>query len=80
MKNLNNRTIIMLLMLLSITLFSCETTVKVEETTDIIDGVPVQIITIDSCEYIYIAYGKSSWGSHKGNCKFCKKNRNNENL
>lgn len=34
-------------------------------------GQPIEIITIDSCEYIYVGNGNASWGSHKGNCKFC---------
>jgi hypothetical protein len=25
--------------------------------------------TYDGCEYIKVGYGKSIWGSHKGNCK-----------
>jgi hypothetical protein len=30
-----------------------------------------QIVEIDSCEYIYVMNSNASWGSHKGNCKFC---------
>ena len=25
--------------------------------------------TYEGCEYIRVGYGKSIWGSHKGNCK-----------
>jgi predicted phage tail protein len=25
--------------------------------------------TYEGCEYIKVGYGKSIWGSHKGNCK-----------
>lgn len=28
-------------------------------------------ITYDSCEYLYISINNASWGSHKGNCKYC---------
>lgn len=28
-------------------------------------------IVMDSCEYIYVSNANASWGSHKGNCKFC---------
>ncbi len=30
------------------------------------------VVIIDSCEYIFVPYGDASWGSHKGNCKYCK--------
>lgn len=29
------------------------------------------IITIDSCEYVFVKYGYRAGLSHKGNCKFC---------
>jgi hypothetical protein len=25
--------------------------------------------TLEGCEYIVVGYGRSQWGSHKGNCK-----------
>ena len=31
-----------------------------------------EILIIDSCEYIHYYDGREFWGSHKGNCKFCK--------
>ena len=31
----------------------------------------IEVIVIDSCEYIYVPNGNGSWGAHKGNCKFC---------
>lgn len=43
------------------------------------DGVPdgYQVLTIDSCEYIYAWFGGEFHGggslTHKGNCKFCEK-------
>lgn len=40
-----------------------------------------KVITIDSCEYIYVS--RRPWGAefsltHKGNCKFCEKRKNNK--
>ena len=29
----------------------------------------VSEFTYEGCEYIKVGYGKSIWGSHKGNCK-----------
>lgn len=33
------------------------------------------VITIDSCEYIYVPNGNASWGTHKGNCNRCLKKK-----
>lgn len=33
----------------------------------------VQILTIDSCEYIWVKAGYGAGLSHKGNCQFCAK-------
>lgn len=30
-----------------------------------------ETVVLDSCEYVYVTAGPGSWGSHKGNCKFC---------
>lgn len=27
--------------------------------------------TYDSCEYVFVGLDNASWGSHKGNCKYC---------
>lgn len=34
-------------------------------------GEPVYVYEIDGCEYIGYIGGRTSWASHKGNCKFC---------
>ena len=34
-------------------------------------GQNIEIVVIDSCEYLYVSNGNASWGAHKGNCKFC---------
>lgn len=65
-----------LILLLSVValLTSCETkNVEVKNTDVIIQGLPIQVYVIDSCEYIGYFGGNSSWGSHKGTCKFCEK-------
>lgn len=28
-----------------------------------------QIYSLEGCEYIVVDFGRSKWGSHKGNCK-----------
>lgn len=33
-------------------------------------------VIIDSCEYVYVMSGHLTWGSHKGNCRFCAARRN----
>lgn len=34
---------------------------------------PVQILIIDSCEYLYGPWGSGAVLTHKGNCKYCKR-------
>ena len=29
----------------------------------------VEVVTYGGCEYIRVGYGKTTWGSHKGNCE-----------
>lgn len=31
----------------------------------------IEVLTIDSCEYLYLPYNYSQL-THKGNCKYCK--------
>ena len=33
---------------------------------------PVEIVVIDSCEYLFGPWGNATVLTHKGNCKFCK--------
>lgn len=33
---------------------------------------PAEIVTIDSCEYLYLSEGHAIVLTHKGNCKHCK--------
>ncbi len=59
------------ILLVSGCLFSCETTVSKKSMNEQYFGSPIEILTIDSCEYIYIGNDTRSL-THKGNCKFCK--------
>lgn len=36
-------------------------------------GKNIQIVEIDSCEYLYSYNFNATWMTHKGNCKFCTK-------
>lgn len=63
---------VFILLFITQLILSCETSYPVHEANDKFYGNSIEIHTIDSCEYIYIPSGNASWGSHKGNCKFCK--------
>jgi hypothetical protein len=59
-------------LLVAVIFCGCEGNVKPTSTPYILDGgLGVKIFVIDSCEYIKIEGGNATWGSHKGNCKFC---------
>ncbi len=58
---------------------SCEDKVEQKSTTKLLGGSKVEIVIFDNCEYIDVNRGQASWGSHKGNCKFCaERNKNKE--
>jgi hypothetical protein len=38
---------------------------------DVFSFSQVEVVEIDGCEYIFVPNGNASWGTHKGNCKFC---------
>jgi len=70
-------TILITLMLLGSSLVSCEEQKsqpvveppkELSKTTDNYYQ-RVTEFTYEGCEYIKVGYGKSIWGSHKGNCK-----------
>ena len=65
---------IILLALTALMMVGCDEPV----TIDTKEG--LEIVNIDSCEYIkYPTYGFNSYGySHKGNCRFCAKRRKQE--
>ncbi len=52
-------------------LVSCETNVPAKLTNESIKGTNAIVYELDSCEYIVIERYKETWGSHKGNCKYC---------
>ncbi len=64
---------IIILFLLTIFLSSChlDSTIKKTKTLDQYGGQDVQIMVVDSCEYILFLDNIYSV-THKGNCKFCK--------
>lgn len=39
------------------------------------DYIPLEVVTIDSCEYLYGRWASASVLTHKGNCKFCKQRK-----
>jgi hypothetical protein len=66
-----------LLILAVVTLYSCEepkVNVDKEKTTYILKEYynPLEIVIIDSCEYLYLVEGHAIVLTHKGNCKHCK--------
>lgn len=64
--------IICSLLLASVIFFGCEGgNVEHKKTPYRLRHIPITIATIDSCEYIIVNAGYATWGSHKGNCKFC---------
>ena len=63
-------------LLLAMILISCEQgSVKTEVLKKSVKqecyGQNIEIVIIDSCEYVYVDNGDATWVSHKGNCKFC---------
>jgi hypothetical protein len=60
-------------LLVAVIFCGCETkNVTVEETITKINGRPISVYVIDSCEYIGNVYGgHGDMITHKGNCKFC---------
>jgi hypothetical protein len=66
-----------LLILAVLVLYSCEESkvnVNKEKTTYILKEYrdPLELVIIDSCEYIYFSQGHAIVLTHKGNCKNCK--------
>ena len=42
-----------------------------KETLESEFGAGISVMTIDSCEYVWVKRGYGGGLSHKGNCKFC---------
>lgn len=63
-------------LLVAVIFCGCETTVKKTDMEEQYNGFPVQIVVIDSCEYIYVNVDIRSL-THKGNCKFCAERSKN---
>ena len=63
---------LLFVLLLGLALASCDTTVKTkQDSTQTWCGDPIRVVEYDSCEYVLFSNGQSSWGAHKGNCKYC---------
>ena len=62
--------IIVMLLLTSCTTYS---NAKNEPTTIMLDEhSPLEIVIVDSCEYLYGPWGYKTVLTHKGNCKHCQ--------
>lgn len=62
----------LLLILTALALYSCQEPNVVKEKTEYVvrtGGYNVQIIVMDSCEYLYGDWGNATVLTHKGNCK-----------
>ena len=73
----------LILLLFVVTLLtSCEMETRnaeVKSTDIIIEGRTIRVYVIDSCEYVgKINHTESDFISHKGNCQFCEKRREQE--
>ena len=65
-----------LLIIVSVfTLSSCS--MSTDDKNETVKNQGIQILTIDSCEYVWVKEGYGAGLTHKGNCKYCKI-RNNE--
>ena len=65
------KAMLLLAVAVAVITISCQTNVETKTTPFMIEGMGVDVFTIDSCEYIRVNSGNGTWGSHKGNCKFC---------
>lgn len=62
----------LLLILAVLVLYSCTESNVVKQKTEYVvrsGGYNVQIIVMDSCEYLYGDWGNATVLTHKGNCK-----------
>jgi hypothetical protein len=57
-----------LIIIISFTIAGCENNVKTKETHFKINGSGLQILKIDSCEYLYGPWGNATVLTHKGDC------------
>jgi hypothetical protein len=66
-------------LLVAVIFFGCgEGNVEQKSTSYRLSGCDdVLIVVIDSCEYLRFSCGNATWGSHKGNCRFCAERRKN---
>lgn len=52
--------------------------IKVQDTGYRLEGMiqTIKIIEVDGCEYLYGDWANATVLTHKGNCKYCKRNLN----
>lgn len=71
-KKMPNASNLLYTMLVAVLFVGCEQqNVPKKQIKDVFAFSNVEVVEIDGCEYIYVPNGNASWGSHKGNCKFC---------
>jgi len=58
------------LLLVSVIFCGCETNISREPIKETYNGSNIQVMIIDSCEYLFANLDIRSL-THKGNCKFC---------
>lgn len=65
---------LLVISLLAIVGCSQPSNVDRQKTTYIVrsNELPVEIVVVDSCEYLYGPWGNATVLTHKGNCKHCK--------
>ena len=54
-----------------VAIFSCAEPSKLKQKTtfEVREGVHIDLVVIDSCEYLYGPWGNATVLTHKGNCK-----------
>lgn len=57
-------------LLVAVIFCGCDSTVSKNKTGERYFGSDIEVLTVDSCEYLIFAYDTRSI-THKGNCKFC---------
>ena len=65
---------LLVISLLAIVGCSQPSNVDRQKTTYIVrsNELPLEIVVVDSCEYLYGPWGNATVLTHKGNCKHCK--------
>lgn len=62
-------------LLVAVIFCGCDTTVRTNPTGERYFGNDIEVLVVDSCEYLIIGSDKRSV-THKGNCKYCAERSN----